>query len=110
LDVNDVSKLPKWARQHIELLTRQRDEAKRQIEQLVEHPATNVVVEPYGRDYNREPRFVPDDSSIRFMLGSPWQYIDVRRSHDGEAIELMASSALCARLASSNVIYFKVER
>lgn len=68
--LRDTSKLPKWARDHIELLEIRLAEAKEELTAHLEHPMSSVAVERTEGMMGNGPRFVylPRGATIAFFL------------------------------------------
>jgi hypothetical protein len=66
LDLDErIEKLPKWARDHIHNLTRQRDHARARVNAPdVDPTAAKVITDPYAE----VPKVLADDVKIQFKL------------------------------------------
>lgn len=112
--MGDISKLPKWAQRHIEVLEKNLRFAKEQNRLQVEGK-TDVFLLNYGQgaSYNNIP--LPPDSTIVFDLGGPEHRTElharvVERVHEAggvKKLEIMASGEphhIIVESQSGNVI------
>jgi hypothetical protein len=79
---NQLERLPKWARDHINLLTMRLAEANDVLARQRGGQRSRVLVEPNG--YNSAPEYYArDTATVRFMLGDDWtDHIDLHMIKD----------------------------
>ncbi len=93
--MNDITKLPKWAQDKIETMELRIKEAEKRARAFEEKTKTRVFFKYLLSTTKDQPAYIPDDRQIRFILGpEDWQYVDVmiRKTHEGEYVELMAGA------------------
>lgn len=99
-----LARLPKWARDHVDSLTRQRDNAvERMTEALAGPEDSDTLADPYMDP----PRRLGVGTTVRFQLGERWDaYVDGRVDRDrfGVRLYLNGGPALNVLPRSSNVI------
>jgi hypothetical protein len=105
--MNDVSRLPKWAQAEIQRLQRDVKSAEERLAAAFGNTETRIEIDPY-RKYQGDGegrRFVPNNTTIRFLLEEHGE-IDVRL-RDNELI-LQASGRVgcfCVKPQASNVVH-----
>lgn len=99
----DISKLPKWAREELEGL-RERVAAddhywKSKALEAANATASNTQLVTH---YGEEPRALPNDTAIRFVLGDDggWVEVGIRNGH----LQVMGGTCLQIRPTASNVV------
>jgi len=108
-----ITKLPKWAHEHIKSLMRQLAAAEQVAEQARNEGQTRVQVNPKGftaaADYN-----APDYSEVRFQMGDHWdEHLDVRieKWHDGDVLQIRGgTTGIEVRPHAGNVVHIKLRR
>jgi hypothetical protein len=105
---NDIAKLPKWAQNEIEILRRDLNSAKNEVNQLREKAFGGsgiVAIEEYEIDGPNT--FLPDTASIVFSLGGEWwEKITVRRN--GTSVDVMGGADIIVRPEVSNVVSIEI--
>ncbi len=115
----DVARLPVWAREHIDTLTRRLDEHRAQIERLKTGRPGNTQV----RDYVYGPTELGDEVAIRFLAvdRSPIILRDEGRAHldaimrragsgasnVGDVLEVSSSHCLSVWAWATNVVHIR---
>jgi hypothetical protein len=95
--VSDVTKLPKWVQEKIQVLEMKVREMTARATAFEEKMPTRVHIKHFTLSGNDRPLYLPDDRQIRFVTGDgDWEYIDVRlkKTHEGVFVELMAGGDL----------------
>ncbi len=107
LDASKLNKLPRWARDRIELLEMRLAEAHERERQVVEGD-TNV-----WRSYLMEQFPLPNDSTVVFALdGEAAVEVHVRETTDGDRVELYVTGGrMGIEPRSGNVLWInRIER
>lgn len=106
-----VESLPRWAREHIELMTRRIEELSRQVERLKTGRPGNTTV----RDYVYGPTELGESIPIRFLAeSSPARSRRVERpsldaTMRGDELTVMSSEGLAVRPVGMNVVTIRWE-
>lgn len=99
----DVTKLPKWAQQYIEVLQRDVEYRERQLGEMASPDAKVQLIEGIN-----ENRGLPDDARVQFRVGD--KQIRIHISRYGEGLDLnSADGPLLVEPAASNHIYLRVK-
>lgn len=117
----DVAKLPRWARDHIEVLERAHRDAETAVElargaRAAELGDVNIVADPYGRalpvggTLSTGVAFLLDGQADAGAGAGRWIRGHVTDRGGELAVELSASYALRIEPGASNVIRVTVER
>jgi hypothetical protein len=91
--MNDVTKLPKWVQDKIQVLEMRLQEMTKRARAYEEGRPTRVSIHHLQLSSDEKPLYLPDDRQIRFRVGDEdWCYVDVRlrKYPEGVAIELMS--------------------
>lgn len=77
-----LARLPKWARKHIDLLAMRLLEASTELGRIRGDKPTRIQVDPDRYRHAGEPNasyYAENDATVRFRTGDDWQdYIDVK--------------------------------
>lgn len=97
--MNDVTRLPKWAQEEIQVLGMRLEEMTRRARAYEEKKPTPVYIRNVSPLPDEKPLYLPSDKAIRFMVGKgDWEYVDVRLRRTAEQqdlfVELMAGGDL----------------
>jgi hypothetical protein len=97
--MNDVTKLPKWVQDKIQVLEMRVEEMTKRARAYEEKTPTPVYVRNLSPLPDEKPLYLPADKAIRFLVGKgDWEYIDVRLRRTAEQkeafVELMAGGDL----------------
>jgi len=100
-----LAKLPKWARDEVRDLERERDIAMQFAANVRENmPKTSVSIEKYGEDVV----YIDDAYPITFRFGDKWeQRFDVRL--EGEILEVRGGSRLFMSSQATNEFHIHIE-
>jgi len=93
--MNDVTKLPKWAQDKIQVLEMRLQEMTKRARAYEEKTQTPIYVRNLSPLPDEKPLYLPADKAIRFMTGNgDWEYVDVRLRKTAEYpeffVELMS--------------------
>jgi hypothetical protein len=105
---DDISKLPKWAQNEIELLRRDLNSAKNEAHQLREKAFGGsgiVAIEEYEIDGPNT--FLPDTASIVFSFGSEW-WEKITVTHEGTSIKVRGGAAIKVSPEVANVVSVEI--
>lgn len=115
--MEDISKLPKWARQKIENLERQNKELSAEVKARDENHETNLCIGSfYTHTAMRQPRFLNERETISFRVGDKeWIEVSLDSKEPGKisarSVALgryAADSCLLTRPAASNKVYLEI--
>lgn len=100
----DLTKLPVWARRHIDTLEMRYREVLTELNALKANEPTRVMVEPHASMLGdgKEPTYLNERSIVRFLFGER-QYVDVRL--DGDRLDVHSDSTLRIVPSASNHVY-----
>jgi hypothetical protein len=102
-----ITKLPRWAQQHIDHLRRQLTETQLALREaqggVIE---TDTVADPYG-EY---PQNMRPGTTIRFLMNGNYLDCIMHERHGSNRLEVRGSEALTIRPSSSNVLTVDVGR
>lgn len=105
--MNDIKKLPVWARQEIEHLQGECRRLERRATAWEKQEHSRVCIPHYGGVLGQA-KFLPDDLTYRFSLNGGKDYVDVRFRHG--ALELMANDGLLISPQANNLAHVFVGR
>lgn len=102
-----LARLPKWARDEIRELERQKELYRTTLLAMKENAITNVEVNCYNRETG--PTWVPDHTAIRFRLGD-FKSVTVRFNEKKDAVIVNTEASTTNIIPrASNSIEIKLE-
>jgi hypothetical protein len=100
--MNDIAKLPRWAKHEIEKLRSDILSLESQLAKAIGVEPTRVMVNPYSSMMGREHQcYLQERETIRFAFGK--RYLDVRLM--GDTVEVMGDSAISIHPRAANVVW-----
>lgn len=98
----DISKLPKWAQEHITRLQRDHDELKSEVKNLTGAETSNISYRVSWRDNER---FLPKYSCISFELDTDGRIFIY---HEGDSLRVSCYGALHVVPNARNSVVLKL--
>ena len=103
-----MERLPKWAQQEINRLTRDLATVREAVARLAPTDSTAVVTDPYGQRGGTV-GVAPRGEYVRFLLNQ-YDWLDVRVRYDGSGFDVMGSTTLHIACQASNTVGIEVRR
>lgn len=103
--MENLERLPKWARDRIAHAEREEAAAKERLAALTAQPTGEPGTIQYG-NYLDDERPIPERDTVTFVLGPYRQKIDIR-FRDGQ-VEVMGTDRLVIEPNASNVVHLSL--